>query len=64
MTDEQYAALSREEKEAWIETNHDLQHELNEAVHQARKLEIEARKIWKICSGAWPPRSLTAPSLN
>jgi lon-related putative ATP-dependent protease len=37
------AALSEAEQEAWKETNHKLQHELNEAVHQARKKELEAQ---------------------
>ncbi|UCC54669.1 MAG: AAA family ATPase [Anaerolineaceae bacterium] len=37
-----FAALSAEEKTAWKKTNHALQHELNEAVFQARKLETEA----------------------
>jgi len=37
------AALSQEEQKAWKETNHTIQHELNEAVHQARKMEIEAQ---------------------
>jgi lon-related putative ATP-dependent protease len=44
MTGEQYSKLTPEEKEAWSKTNHALQHELNEAVHQARKMEINARK--------------------
>jgi lon-related putative ATP-dependent protease len=44
LTAEQYAALSQEEKDAWVETNHNLQRELSEVVHQARKLEIEARQ--------------------
>jgi lon-related putative ATP-dependent protease len=44
MTAEQYAMLNQEQKDAWAETNHALQHDLNEAVHQARKLEINARQ--------------------
>jgi lon-related putative ATP-dependent protease len=44
MTGEQYTKLTPEEKEAWSKTNLALQHELNEAVHQARKMEINARK--------------------
>jgi lon-related putative ATP-dependent protease len=35
--------LTKEQQATWKETNHDLQHELNEAVHQARKLEIQAQ---------------------
>jgi len=44
MTAEQYAMLGQERKDAWVQTNHNLQHALNEAVHQARKLEINARQ--------------------
>jgi lon-related putative ATP-dependent protease len=44
MTAEQYAMLSQEQKDAWVATNHALQHDLNEAMHQARKLEINARQ--------------------
>jgi len=39
---EEFFALSEEEKAAWKKTNHALQHELNEAVFQARKLESAA----------------------
>ena len=44
MTSEQYGALSKADKEAWTETNNRLQHELNEMMHQARKMEIGARQ--------------------
>jgi lon-related putative ATP-dependent protease len=37
------AALSEAEQAAWKETLHNLQHELNEVVHQARKMELEAQ---------------------
>ncbi len=37
------AQLTEEQQAAWKQTYHDLQHELNEAVHQARKLELEAQ---------------------
>jgi hypothetical protein len=32
---QELAQLTKEQQAAWKETNHDLQHELNEAVHQA-----------------------------
>ena len=44
LTAEQYAALTQEEKDAWVALNHKLQHELGNAVHEARKLEIGARQ--------------------
>ena len=37
------AALTEEEQATWKETNHALEHELNEVVHQARKIEIGAQ---------------------
>lgn len=40
---QEIAQLTEEQQAAWKETNHDLQHELNEAVHQARKLELQAQ---------------------
>lgn len=40
---EQLATLSEEQLTAWKETFHVLQHELNETLHQARKLEHEAQ---------------------
>lgn len=39
---QQFSDLPEEEQAAWKETYHVLQHELNEVVHQVRKLEIEA----------------------
>lgn len=36
------ASLSEEQQTAWKETYHDLQHALNEVVHQVRKMELEA----------------------
>ncbi len=44
MTAEQYNALDQAQKDTWTETNHRLQHDLSEAVHRARKLEINARQ--------------------
>lgn len=40
---QEFAALTPEEQEAWKETYHTLQHALNEALHQSRKMEIEAQ---------------------
>ncbi|MGD2079135.1 MAG: ATP-binding protein, partial [Chloroflexota bacterium] len=40
---EEFAQLSKEEQAAWKETNHELRHELNEALHRARKLEVQAQ---------------------
>jgi lon-related putative ATP-dependent protease len=40
---QELAQLTEEQQAAWKKTNHDLQHELNEAVHMARKLELEAQ---------------------
>jgi lon-related putative ATP-dependent protease len=40
---QEFAALTAEEREAWKETYHTLQHALNEALHQSRKMEIEAQ---------------------
>jgi lon-related putative ATP-dependent protease len=40
---QQIAELTEEEQATWKETNHSLQHELNEAIHQARRLELEAQ---------------------
>jgi len=40
---QEIAQMTEEEQAAWKETNHELEHELNEAVHQARKLEIQAQ---------------------
>ncbi len=40
---QQLAEFSTEEKSTWQETYHDLQHELNEVIHQVRKLEREAQ---------------------
>ena len=40
---QQLAELSAGEQSAWRETHHALQHELNEAIHQVRKLEREAQ---------------------
>jgi lon-related putative ATP-dependent protease len=38
-----FVALPQEEQDAWKETHHTLQHELNEVLHLARKMEIEAQ---------------------
>lgn len=40
---QQIAELSESDQEAWRETHHKLQHELNEAIHQARKMELDAQ---------------------
>jgi lon-related putative ATP-dependent protease len=40
---QEFTALSEAEQEAWKETNHMLQHDLNEVAHQARGMELEAR---------------------
>ncbi|UCG24694.1 MAG: AAA family ATPase, partial [Chloroflexota bacterium] len=40
---QELAELTEEQQAAWKKTYHELQHELNEAVHQARKLELEAQ---------------------
>ena len=40
---EAIAALSEEEQDQWKTIHHDLQHQLNEVVHQARKMEAEAQ---------------------
>jgi lon-related putative ATP-dependent protease len=40
---QELSSLSAEELEAWKATHHDLQHDLNETVHQARKIEIDAQ---------------------
>ena len=40
---QELSSLSAEELEAWKATHHDLQHDLNEAVHQARKMEVDAQ---------------------
>ena len=40
---QQIAELTEEEQATWKETNHSLQHELNEAIHQARRLELGAQ---------------------
>ncbi len=43
LQNEAITALSEEEQEQWKSTHHDLQHQLNEVVHQARKMELEAQ---------------------
>jgi lon-related putative ATP-dependent protease len=40
---QEMAQLTKEQHAAWKETNHALQHELNDAIHQARKLELQAQ---------------------
>jgi lon-related putative ATP-dependent protease len=40
---QELAQLTKEQQAAWKETYHELEHELNEAVHQARKLELQAQ---------------------
>jgi lon-related putative ATP-dependent protease len=42
LTSEQYAALNAEAKRAWSDTEHRLQHDINEVVYQAHKLEEAA----------------------
>ncbi len=39
---QQIGSLSGEDAAIWKKTYHDLQHELNEVVHDVRKLELEA----------------------
>ena len=39
---QEFTALSEEEKAKWRETFHQMQHELNETIYQARKLEKES----------------------
>ncbi|MFN2221879.1 MAG: ATP-binding protein [Chloroflexota bacterium] len=40
---QELAQLTKEQHAAWKETDHELQHELNDAIHEARKLEIQAQ---------------------
>jgi lon-related putative ATP-dependent protease len=40
---QQVAEFSAEEQSAWQEALHSLEHELNEVIHQIRKLELEAQ---------------------
>jgi lon-related putative ATP-dependent protease len=40
---QEFASLAEEEKATWKETYHYLQHDLNEVIYQARKMELEAQ---------------------